>query len=106
MADLVTPPGSDAAADSTPGHQVELLWEGVCDLYPGVEVASRHALEDSELRAEDLATLDAIGSLRVAFERCRSRPGLSTADMWLLADVDARLQSLEGRAEILVLAVA
>jgi hypothetical protein len=78
----------------------------VCDTYPGIEVASRHALDEYELRPEDVATLAAISDLRDTYLRCVAIPGRADEDAYLLADIDQRLSSLEGRIAILRLATA
>lgn len=86
--------------------RIERLWHAVCDLYPGVEVASRHAFDDSVLAPEDLAALDSIRGVRQAFRECEGASALTDGDRHFLADIDQRLSSLEGRAEILLLAVS
>jgi hypothetical protein len=113
MADLVTParesnPGPDPSGShreaDTDRRLVEDLWHSVCDIYCGVEVASRHAFNDFELREEDLGTFAAIADLRREHDALAAGPDLAADDAHLLADVDQRLSSLEGRVEILQLA--
>jgi hypothetical protein len=108
---MVTLGDDDGIETRSPGaglaeSQIERLWHEVCDLYPWVEVASRHAFDDSRIEPEDLATLGKISSVRQAFRKWEAAPGLTSDDRHFLADVDRRLASLEGRAEILVLAVS
>lgn len=83
---------------------VKPLSHAVMDLRLEIEVASSEAFYDGELRGEDPQALDQIGELQ---DRARAShlEVLDQAERHLLADIDERLESLRGQAEILQLAV-
>lgn len=79
------------------------LWHALADAYADLEVASRHALDDFELRPEDAVAFDTVAELRSAFEALIVEPD-GIDDHGLLDDIGRRLASMEARIEILHLA--
>lgn len=93
-----------ARADDELVDRLERLWHELGDFWPLVEVATRHALDDYELRPEDEAHLDGLSSLRATYEDCAATPNLEPDTKRFLAFVEHSLLSLEGRAAICRLA--
>lgn len=108
MAIVVTAPLPDpvsrARADDQVVDRLERLWRELCDHWPLTEVATRHALDDHELRPEDEVHLDGLSSFRDTYEACAATADLEPDTKRLLTFVEQRLLSLEGRAAICRLA--
>lgn len=109
MADVVTEPISQhEGAQTLDGvvDRLEALWHGLCEFSNGMEVATRHALDDLELRPEDELHLGGLAALRSELVTCASTPDLPGDIRYFIEELDRRLSTFEGRAEIARLAAS